>query len=269
MRLCRLLRVLALAVAALTAAACAAGRDAPQAVPLAAAAAPVRPTGYAGVLAGNGIHLDVPSQGKFILVNIPGFELIALQDGVPALRSRVVVGRPATPTPELLSSMFAVKFNPSWTPTPSMIRNEGARFVPPGPNNPLGRILFELDNAELIFLHDTNDSSFFDRRQRALSHGCVRVQQARALAAWVLEVPEARIDAMVAGRDTHAVPLPRPVPVSFVYYTRFPDEDGRIATYPDVYGRNQAMQRRQPANEATMSGRCHGPLEAALVPWAI
>jgi murein L,D-transpeptidase YcbB/YkuD len=251
----------------LTAAACAAGRDAPQAAEagrVTASTPPARPSGYAGILAGNGIHLDIPSRGKFILVNIPAFELIALQDGVPVLRSRVVVGRPATPTPELLSSMHAVKFNPSWTPTPSMVRNEGARFVPPGPNNPLGRILFELDNDELIFLHDTNDRSFFDRRQRALSHGCVRVQQARALAAWVLEVPEAGIDGMVAGRGTHTVPLPRPVPVSFVYYTRFPDQDGRIVTYPDVYGRSQAMQRREPVNEATLQGDCHGPLEAAV-----
>ena len=35
------------------------------------------------------------------------------------LRSRVVVGKPKTTTPEMLSSMHAVQFNPSWTPTPA------------------------------------------------------------------------------------------------------------------------------------------------------
>jgi murein L,D-transpeptidase YcbB/YkuD len=85
----------------------------------------------------------------------------------------------------------------------------------------------------------------------------------------VLDVPEARVDAMVADRDTHAVPLPEPVPVSFVYYTRFPDQDGRIATYPDVYGRSQAMQRREPMNEATLRENCHGPLAAAVSSRAI
>ena len=103
MRFCRVLPVLMLAAVALTAAACAGGRDAPQAGEPGrptASAPPARPTGYAGILAGNGIHLDIPPRGKFILVNIPAFELIALQDGVPALRSRVVVGRPATPTPD-------------------------------------------------------------------------------------------------------------------------------------------------------------------------
>ena len=68
-----------------------------------------------------------------MLVNIPSFELIALQDGEPVLRSRVVVGRPDSPTPELLSSMTAVRFNPSWTPTPAMVRNEGLHYMPPGP----------------------------------------------------------------------------------------------------------------------------------------
>ena len=85
----------------------------------------------------------------------------------------------------------------------------------------------------------------------------------------MLEVPEAGIDGMVAGRGTHTVLLPQPVPVSFVYYTRFPDQDGRIVTFPDVYGRSQAMQRREPTNEATLRGNCHGPLEADVSSRAI
>ena len=95
------------------------------------------------MLRGQGAGADIPSGGKFILVNIPSFELVALQDGVPVLRSRVVVGKPAAATPEMLSSMFAVQFNPSWTPTPSMVRNEGRRYMPSGPQNSLGRIMFD------------------------------------------------------------------------------------------------------------------------------
>ena len=113
------------------------------------------------------------------MVHIPSFELIALEDGGPVLRSRVIVGRPATPTPELLSSMLSVRFNPDWMPTPSMIRNEGARYVPPGINNPLGQLLFELDNDLLIFLHDTNDKALFDRRQ---SRAEPRLRERRASA---------------------------------------------------------------------------------------
>ena len=164
----------------------------------------------------------IPSQGKAIVVHIPSFELIALEDGGPVLRSRVIVGRPATPTPELLSSMLSVKFNPDWMPTPSMIRNEGARYVPPGINNPLGQLLFVLDNDLLIFLHDTNDKALFDRRQRALSHGCVRVEQARPLAAWALGMSLAEIEALITRGATYSVPLPRPIPV-YLSHTRLPD----------------------------------------------
>lgn len=51
------------------------------------------------------------------------------------LHSRVIVGTPATPTPELLTPLSAVRFNPSWTPTTAMVRREGARPVAPGPHN--------------------------------------------------------------------------------------------------------------------------------------
>ena len=193
------------------------------------------PSAYVSMLLSQGVETAIPSRGKFILVNIPSFELIALQDGVPVLRSRVVVGRPAAPTPELLSSMFAIQFNPAWTPTPLMIRNEGLHYMPPGPQNPLGRMMFDLDNDEFIYLHDTNEKGLFNRAQRALSHGCVRVEQARALAAWSLGVSEEEIDAMISRGTTYSVPLPEIIPVSLVYYTRFADEHGQVASHPNIY----------------------------------
>ena len=187
------------------------------------------------MLRSQGVETAIPSRGKFILVNIPSFELIALQDGIPVLRSRVVVGKPAAATPELLSSMFAIQFNPAWTPTPSMIRNEGLHYMPPGPQNPLGRMMFDLDNDEFIYLHDTNEKALFNRSQRALSHGCIRVEQARALAAWSLGVSEKEIDAMISRGMTYSVPLPEFIPVSLAYYTRFPDEHGQVDSHPNIY----------------------------------
>ena len=147
----------------------------------------------------------------------------------------------------MLSSMFAVQFNPSWTPTPSMIRNEGLRYMPPGPQNPLGRVMFDLDNEEFIYLHDTNERALFSRAQRALSHGCIRVEQARALAAWALGVSEQEIDAMISQGTTYSVPLPEVIPVSLAYYTRFPDETGQIVAYPDIYASRQAKEPIMPS----------------------
>lgn len=207
---------------------------------------------------------SIPARGKFILVNIPAFELIAFQDGAPVLRSRVVVGRPATPTPELLSSMFAVKFNPSWTPTPAMIRYEGLRYVPPGPNNPLGRIMFELDNDQLVYLHDTNDKALFNRAERALSHGCVRVEQARPLAAWALGVTPEEIDRMIGQGTTYSVPLAEAIPVSLVYDTRFADAHGQVVVHPDIYASRNGAARTDLAQGAPpppreQAGHAAGP----------
>jgi murein L,D-transpeptidase YcbB/YkuD len=221
-------------VLALSNAACVATQESAAVATSAAAAAEPPPSAYVSLLHSQGVDANIPSRGKFVLVNIPSFELIALQDGEPVLRSRVVVGKPAAPTPELLSSMFAIRFNPSWTPTPLMIRNEGLHYMPPGPDNPMGRMMFDLDNDEFIYLHDTNEKQLFKRTQRALSHGCVRVEQARRLAAWALGVPEKEIDAMIA-RGTYSVPVPETIPVSLVYYTRFPDAQGQLASYPNIY----------------------------------
>jgi murein L,D-transpeptidase YcbB/YkuD len=218
---------------ALASAGCVTSQPSPPTNSAAAAAEPA-PSAYVSMLRSQGVDADIPSRGKFILVNIPSYELIALQDGVPVLRSRVVVGKPAARTPELTSSMFAIQFNPGWMPTPLMIRNEGLHYIPPGPQNPLGRMMFDLDNEEFIYLHDTNEKGLFKREQRALSHGCIRVEQARALAAWSLGVTPEEIDAMIS-QGTHSVPLPEAIPVALAYYTRFPDEGGQVASYANIY----------------------------------
>lgn len=234
----------------LATAACVSTDQPPPSAALAAETKAEPPTSaYLGMLRSHGIGAAIPAQGKFVLVNIPSYELIALQDGMPVLRSRVVVGKPRTTTPEMLSSMFALQFNPSWTPTPSMIRNEGLHYIPPGPQNPLGRVMFDLDNDEFIYLHDTNERALFNRAQRALSHGCVRVEQARALAAWALGVSEQEIDAMIAKGTTYSVPLPEVIPVSLAYHTQFPDESGQIVSYPDIYGNRHVAEMSVPSTE--------------------
>lgn len=218
----------------------------------AVAEAPQTPpaTAYLQMLQDYGIDLAIPARGKFILVNIPSHELIAIQDGEPVLRSRVVVGKPALRTPELLSPMLAVRFNPAWVPTPAMIRNEGAVPVPPGPNNPLGRLMFEMDNDEFIFLHDTNQKGLFRQARRAFSHGCVRVEQARPLAAWALDVSEREIDSMIASRRTYSVPLSQEIPVFLGYYTRFPDQEGRLVSHADIYVNWEVEERAYLARAA-------------------
>lgn len=53
-----------------------------------------------------------------------------------------------------------------------------------GDGNALGKVKFVLRNSDSIYLHDTNNRSLFDKSRRALSSGCVRVQDYMELAGW-------------------------------------------------------------------------------------
>jgi L,D-transpeptidase YcbB len=128
---------------------------------------------------------------------------------------------------------------------------------PPGPKNPLGRFKFVVPNTDDIYLHDSPETAKFQRDLRFFSSGCVRVGDARALAAFVLpNLPAAKIDEPQAAGETVTIPLPRPVPVHLIYRTAWLDETGSLVLGQDFYGRDgrlaQALERlRAPARSRT------------------
>jgi murein L,D-transpeptidase YcbB/YkuD len=82
----------------------------------------------------------------------------------------------------------------------------------PGPANSLGRFKFDLPNGDGIYLHDTPRKELFAQDARALSHGCVRLEDAERLARWLLgrEPPAAAVP------EEHVL-IPRPVPITISY----------------------------------------------------
>lgn len=182
------------------------------------------------------VRYEAPQEGKAILVNIPAFELVALEDGEPVLRSRVIVGSPRTPTPILETYATAVRFRPTWRPTATMIASgeyrDGIRA--PGPRNPLGLAALRLEAGLLVYLHDTNRRELFESSDRARSHGCVRVEQWAELFAWVLDVEIEEVWRLAEGARTRNAPT-APIPVRLGYYTTFPDDKGRLVEHPDIY----------------------------------
>jgi L,D-transpeptidase YcbB len=114
----------------------------------------------------------------------------------------------------------------------------------PGPWNSLGGVKFELPNALDVYLHDTPTRPLFGRALRAASHGCVRVEEARPLASTLLgaDWPASAIDQAIEAGETKRVFLKVVVPVYLLYLTSVADEDGTIAFYDDVYGRDQRLQ---------------------------
>lgn len=198
---------------------------------------PATPPGFREALAAAGSDLDVPAAGKAIVVNIPSFELVALEDGVEVMRSRVIVGKRSQPTPRMRTETTVVRFRPSWRPTPSMVATGAYEDepVPPGRGNPLGLAAIRLAQGDLIYLHGTNNPKLFDREMRALSWGCVRVEKLEPLIAWLLDVDEAQVAGMTGGRRTFDAGTDG-IAVIIAYETRFPDATGAAVEHADVYG---------------------------------
>ena len=55
-----------------------------------------------------------PREDRYILVNVPGFQLEAVEGGKVALRHRVIAGRPGRETPVVKASVRALNFFPYW-----------------------------------------------------------------------------------------------------------------------------------------------------------
>ncbi|MDH3263631.1 MAG: L,D-transpeptidase family protein [Paracoccaceae bacterium] len=182
-----------------------------------------------------GIPLRLPP-GRAILVNIPAYELVAFEDGVPVLRSRVIIGTPRDRTPRIDTYTSRVTFRPSWRPTPLMIARGEARdgVRPPGEDNPLGLAAVWLGPGLQIYLHDTSHRHLFGRQMRALSHGCIRVERWDELIAWILGQDVDWVRTMAGTPPSREVPAPH-VPVLIRYLPLFPAADGRVLRHPDIY----------------------------------
>ena len=59
-----------------------------------------------------------------------------------------------------------------------------------GEGNSLGRLIFRFPNNFSIYLHDTNNRQAFKRTNRAISHGCIRIEKPLELAVFLLNSPE-------------------------------------------------------------------------------
>jgi murein L,D-transpeptidase YcbB/YkuD len=113
-----------------------------------------------------------------------------------------------------------------------------------GPNSGLGQLMVEMHNRFEVYLHDTPGKDLFSRTDRRISHGCIRVENARELAALLMRQPTDRINQTIATGSTTRGELPQPVPVFVVYETAFADVDGRLQFRPDVYGRDAEIGQR-------------------------
>ena len=134
-----------------------------------------------------------------------------------------------------------------------------------GDDNSLGRIVFRFKNQFSVFLHYTSTPWVFQRESRSISHGCVRVARPFELANFVLDQPDewlldrirismglkAQTDRGRQYLRTHQdeedhkligyVPVKPHVPLYIIYFTLWPDENGALQTWPDIYGYDKVI----------------------------
>jgi murein L,D-transpeptidase YcbB/YkuD len=115
----------------------------------------------------------------------------------------------------------------------------------PGPKNALGLVKFIFPNSYNVYLHSTPEPELFAHARRDFSHGCIRVENPVALAAWVLrDKPEWTVDrirAVMNGDTTMQVNLAKPVPVLILYSTAVVEPGGEVRFFDDIYGHDALL----------------------------
>ena len=228
---------------------------------------------------------------RYVFINQPAFMVYYYNNNQEQLSMRVVVGSKQHQTFFFENQVQTVEFNPYWGVPQSIIINEmlpklradpnyldrmgyqvevGGRAVasssvdwygstksisvrqPPSSDNALGELKILFPNSHAIYMHDTPSKSFFKKDMRALSHGCVRLADPRAMAAAVLDTTVDDVAKQIATGQNKGVSVPQKFPIYIAYFTAWPNKDGVVQYFNDVYDRDSATQK---ALDATSKAR--------------
>jgi murein L,D-transpeptidase YcbB/YkuD len=221
----------------------------------------------------------------YIVVDVPLMELFFSQSGKNVMHMNVVVGRSERQTPSLFAKMANIIINPSWGVPPTILKKDvlpgleksGESYMDkkglkaydkdgdvvdpsfidesnyknytykqaPGDDNSLGYIKFNLPNPWDIYLHDTPHREDFEKPDRALSSGCVRVQQPQEMAMFILatleqkEYNQPKLDSMIQTHKTKWELLKNKIPVHIAYLTAYEDNTREHLRFArDIYQRD-------------------------------
>jgi murein L,D-transpeptidase YcbB/YkuD len=248
-----------------------------------------------------------PCGGKYIWVNLAGFELTAVDEARDTSFTMLVCGgNQGHKTPLLQSAIQKVETDPYWIIPMTIVRKEimprhvgdTAYFkrnhyriidkhsneeVKPadmtgsmltsgrytirqdnGAANSLGRLIFRFPNQFAVYLHDTNNHGAFRRQNRAVSHGCVRVERPLDLALFLMQEPDSILEDKIRmaidlkprtqwgkrllsenpnAKKLGSYTYPVSTPVFIDYYTLYPDLKGHLVPHPDVYHYDEEIDK--------------------------
>lgn len=222
---------------------------------------------------------------ELILINIANYQLDYVDKLDTLFSARVIVGKRYHESPVFTAPMSYIVFSPYWNIPPSIIKSEimpavrknpsylrqknmevvnfsGKQMDPssvnwsgksfpymirqkPGAGNSLGLVKFMFPNAHNVYLHDTPSRTLFDKEDRAMSHGCIRVQNPAKLAEILLRTDpswtSAKIDQAMHQNSEVIVNLSRKIPVALLYLTFWADSKGQAHFRQDIYDRDDEV----------------------------
>ena len=209
-------------------------------------------------------ELAIIGESDFIYVNIPAFQMQVFKNNKPQMEMKVIVGKFKNQTPTFNTTLDAIVVCPYWNVPKSIEQKEiipllkknpnylekhdmewsnGIIRQRPGPTNSLGRLKFLIPNRHSVFLHDTPVKSLFEKRVRMFSHGCIRLNNAKKLALYLLqqdkEWDSVKLENTILVNIEKKVEVKVPLPVYVSYLTAWVDENGVLQIRDDIYGKNK------------------------------
>lgn len=228
---------------------------------------------------------DTLRDAELILVNVANYQLDYLNKLDTILTAKVIVGKEFNASPIFTAPMTYIAFSPYWNIPESITKDEiipavlknpkyleqknmevvtssgevvnpksikwSAEPFPylirqkPGGSNSLGLVKFMFPNEHSIYIHDTPARSLFELENRALSHGCIRIQDPAKFAqlllqddpTWTLE----KINESMNQVEEQIVDLKKNIPVVIFYMTFWADSNGAPHFRSDIYNRDQEV----------------------------
>jgi murein L,D-transpeptidase YcbB/YkuD len=130
-----------------------------------------------------------------------------------------------------------------------------------GDDNALGIFKFNFSNPYSVYLHDTNERWLFKNSMRALSHGCVRVQNWEALAFYIarndslnktknneLSYTVDSIKTWLVNKDRKRIIVKNRLPLYIEYFT-CEVKNNKLVFYDDIYNDDKMLADKYFANK--------------------
>lgn len=221
---------------------------------------------------------------EYLIINLPDYSLHYVIKNDTIAKHTLVVGTKSRKTPILTSKISNLVFNPTWTVPPTIIKEDltpsatrnlsyftrnnmtiydttGKKIAPeewkpelsksyryvqaPSYNNSLGLLKFNFPNRHSVYLHDTNHRDYFAREYKALSSGCVRVENPLDLGNEILahEIDnwkKSTIDTLIKRKNTKIISIKHNIGVYLLYWTNW-SENNKLIFREDIYSLDKKL----------------------------